>query len=270
MNPIRWIIYLACLGASVIINPAIWAHEIHAIDPSRATMTIAHFIEKSDDKLVMIQGGSQHGILPGAIFLSQREAPPPKPGDEPIWIDTGILKVVQVTPTFTIAEIKENGSLQSQAFFPKYPGIMAGDRLKVETPILAQVPSITPIVAAPYRDLFQDPKAYPSTFELSPEGEAKLREIAAEFLNVRLPILLIEAFTDPNGPADANQVESYQRAMIVRQFLVNEMGFDPARVVAIGQGESEPLDGLYAPGYQERNRRIVIKAKAFGFSAEAY
>jgi len=46
----------------------------------------------------------------------------------------------------------------------------------------------------------------------------------------------------------------------VRQYLIDELGFDPKRVVAVGYGEAEPADQSLAPGYIEANRRIVLKA----------
>ena len=48
--------------------------------------------------------------------------------------------------------------------------------------------------------------------------------------------------------------------MTVRQFLVDELGFDPDRVLAVGYGESEQTDGSMAPGSEIANRRIILKA----------
>ena len=79
------------------------------------------------------------------------------------------------------------------------------------------------------------------------------------FQNYRLPVLFVEAYTDDKGPANANQLESYQRALTVRQFLINEMGFQPSRVVAIGQGELENVAPGYVDGYINSNRRVVLK-----------
>jgi outer membrane protein OmpA-like peptidoglycan-associated protein len=111
-----------------------------------------------------------------------------------------------------------------------------------------------------YSDLFADPKSTPSTFELKAEGLAQLKALTKDLAATRLSMLMIEGHTDHNGPSDANQVESYQRATAVRQYLIDELGFDPKRVVAIGYGESEPADQSLAPGYVEANRRIVLKA----------
>ena len=55
-------------------------------------------------------------------------------------------------------------------------------------------------------------------------------------------------------------MESYQRALAVRSFLLEELGFDPARVLAVGQGEAGvPSDTSHVPGQGERYRCIVLK-----------
>jgi chemotaxis protein MotB len=95
---------------------------------------------------------------------------------------------------------------------------------------------------------------------LSRQGVKKLREAARVYSNARLSLLMVEGYTDHKGPTAVNQVESYQRAMTVRQFLIDDMGFDPDRVLAIGYGESEQVDGKMAPGFEVANRRIVLKA----------
>ena len=70
------------------------------------------------------------------------------------------------------------------------------------------------------------------SFELSHDGIARLREAARTYASARIGLLMVEGYTDAAGPTGANQVESYQRALTVRQFLIDDMGFDPDRVLA--------------------------------------
>ena len=120
--------------------------------------------------------------------------------------------------------------------------------------------SILPQVSLSYGDLFIDPKAHPQTFELKAAALEMLKAQTQGFAESRVPLLMIEGYTDHNGSQADNQVESYQRAMTIRQHLIDDLGFDENRVVAIGYGESELADTSMTPGYAQVNRRIVIKA----------
>ena len=70
---------------------------------------------------------------------------------------------------------------------------------------------------------------------------------------------MVIGHTDSSGPAEANQIESYQRAVVVRQYLIDTLGFDADRVVALGKGEDELPEEPLTPNYKQRARRIVVK-----------
>ena len=70
---------------------------------------------------------------------------------------------------------------------------------------------------------------------------------------------MIEGHTDQKGDSEQNQIETYQRALTIRQYLIDELGFDENRVTAIGLGESEPISDVILPGNADRSRRIVLK-----------
>lgn len=215
-----------------------------------------------NSNLVVVSAGANEGIVSGAIFRTYRSATPhqSKAADvDRIKIETGQLKAVDVQSHRTIAAVISSGSDLSRQFFPKHPGVMAGDHAVVQRLSLVRKPAVLPSVRLGYRGLFEDPKAAPTTFELTEAGKARLREEAAVFAGARMSLLMVEGYTDAQGPADANQVESWQRAMTVRQFLIDELGFDEDRIVAIGLGEGEPEDLSVAPGSTDRNRRIVLK-----------
>ena len=211
------------------------------------------------DHLVLIDGGSEDGIVEGAVFEAYRMAPSPTGEGPGIKVMTGILKSYYVYERFTLARVTAPGGPLADAFFPDFSGVMAHDWVVERHLEIAQNPILSPTKTILYNDLFVDPMADPTSFELTEEGRDLLREQAKVFQNYRLPVLFVEAYTDDKGPANANQLESYQRALTVRQFLINEMGFQPSRVVAIGQGELENVAPGYVDGYINSNRRVVLK-----------
>lgn len=220
--------------------------------------------EKMPNELVVVDSGRSQNTVVGAVFKVYRAAPPQGPGvlaaNGPIWIELGRLKAVDVQDAYMIAAIETQKTAMSKAFFPRFPGVMAGDVVVAQRMDIVRKQDLTPTVALEYQEIFQDPKGTPATFELKAAAMEALKEAVRPFMKARLSLLMVEGYTDHNGPASANQVESYQRAMTVRQFLIDDLGFDEKRVVAIGYGESEPADPTMKPGYEMANRRIVFKA----------
>ncbi len=223
--------------------------------------------------MVVIAGGRAQGVIVGQILRTFRPTRPaeaakhsPKQagmtqdGASPLWVETGRLKTVDVQETYTLAMIESQATPMSSAFFPRFPGVMAGDLAVAQRMEIVRKQVMTPTVDLAYRSIFIDPKATPSSFELKNEAVETLREAVRPFKDARLSLLMIEGYTDHNGAASANQIESYQRALTVRQFLIDELGFDEKRVVAVGYGEAEPADASMKPGYETENRRIVLKA----------
>jgi outer membrane protein OmpA-like peptidoglycan-associated protein len=119
--------------------------------------------------------------------------------------------------------------------------------------------AITPEVTIDYNTLFADPNAGSTALEMSVSGREALAAAVESMGSVRTSLVSVEGYTDPSGDSESNQVESYERAMTARRFLVESLGFDPDRVKAFGMGEQEPVDTSNLSGSAERNRRIVIK-----------
>ncbi len=224
---------------------------------------VLQFLDTAKEgSLVILEAGAEAGVVAGTVFKSYR---PTKKGqiagtDGQLLVETGRLKAVDVQGKFTVAVVEQQGSAMADAFFPKFPGVMVGDLATVQRVSLSRRQVVSPTATVSYFGLFEEPKAQPQSFELRRQGIEKLRELAKQFAEARVSMLMVEGYTDHNGQASANQIESYQRAMTVRQFLIDEMGFDESRVVAVGFGEAEPVDTGSAPGYVEANRRIVLKA----------
>jgi len=68
----------------------------------------------------------------------------------------------------------------------------------------------------------------------------------------------IRGHTDSQGPASFNMKLSQKRAESVRQYLINS-GIDPARLVASGVGEDEPVASNSTPEGRAQNRRIEFR-----------
>lgn len=221
-------------------------------------LAVSHYIDETPNhESVLISGGKFHGLQVGSTLTAFRKLRQPT---ATLWIPTGTIQVTEMQDEVSVANILENGTDRSRRLYPKFPGIMASDILVENRVTISQRVHIAPTLTLRYDEIFDDPKSSPETFEISRAGQSALIDKASVFVSQHLPILLVEGFTDEEGPSDANQIESYQRAQTVRQFLINHMGFAPDRVLAVGQGENETIDDSKTPGFRERNRRIVIKA----------
>lgn len=285
-NRVLSTILLWGLPLPVFATSPTWKEVKDRDDPT--LFPITQFLETpSQKKYVVIAGGMSSGILKGMTLHTLRAAPgallegtslkflpyqPPKAlasktAEKILWIQTGILKAIEVQHQYTIAQVVTQGSDLASAFFPEFPGIMVGDLASIPELRLSRTPTIVPTLNLTYNSLFEDPKQNPATFELSAAGLVKLKEAATQIASAKLSLLMIEGYTDHQGKAEENQRESYQRALTVRQILIDDFGFDPSRLVAVGYGEIEPDDDTLAPGYVDRNRRIVLKPVPIGETA---
>ncbi len=252
---------MAGLFAAALANSTLFGRVLDH-EQIKGDLVITQVLSAADQRdSVVIQksGGIQpkRGDLLGSYRLGKSAS-----GDgrsfHYVWVKTGEVKVVQEASSFVVAQVVKPSSQVSPVFFPRYPKIMAGDVIQAETSKVESAFQVLPTLTLSYDELFVDPKADPTTFELSESGRERLRQAARQFGHARIAGLMVEGYTDPVGQADANQIESYQRAFTIRQALVDD-GFDPQRVVALGLGESVLADESYAAGFRNNNRRIILK-----------
>jgi outer membrane protein OmpA-like peptidoglycan-associated protein len=94
--------------------------------------------------------------------------------------------------------------------------------------------------------------------ELTGEAQEVLNRLGGALVSPQLGEhkFLIEGHTDADGSEDYNQTLSEQRAMTVKNYLVNVFGVEGSRLQDMGKGEAELLDASN-PGSQA-NRRVQI------------
>ena len=95
--------------------------------------------------------------------------------------------------------------------------------------------------------------------ELDATARSELDEFAKALKDGRLSALnfVVEGYTDASGSARYNEGLSEQRAQSVTTFLTSS-GVDPARIKAIGMGETHPR----SPNpYDPVNRRVEMRIR---------
>jgi outer membrane protein OmpA-like peptidoglycan-associated protein len=207
--------------------------------------------------LVVIDGGRYEGIASGDVFRVYR--PSATIRDAGMTIETGEAKAIMVYDHTTVARITVQSTPLSQSVFPRFSQVMAGDLVVKQHFNIRPTVAIAEDVEIFYADLFEDPRSNPKSFDLNDSAKTTLSKRLADLAKLKSSRLMVIAHTDENGPAEANQIESLQRALVIRQFLIDHLGFDPNRVSAIGKGEDDLPEGNLTPGASQRARRIVFK-----------
>jgi outer membrane protein OmpA-like peptidoglycan-associated protein len=255
----RWLHRCWLLGTLLLSPPP---GQAQGSDATGSAGLPIHELQKTPDGTqVMIANPPSSPILPGTYFEVRRSRPG-NPSDSKTNVAIGVVKTIAAHDTYVLAEIVREATAESQYFYPNYPGIMAGDRAFPVNLDIKRNLQMTPTTTLTYHELFIDPKRDPTTFELSEQGKRALQRVARHYGDMRVPLLLIEGYTDPLGPSDANQIESYQRALTIKQYLVRTLKFDDKRLVALGLGETEPVAEPYLPEQDRQARRIILKVKS--------
>lgn len=104
--------------------------------------------------------------------------------------------------------------------------------------------------------------AFPINFrvnsaEVMPESIAFIESIAGLLQKDPSVRLLIEGHTDSSGNPARNMSLSRERAFSVMNYLVDRYRVDPMRLVPVGKGFSEPLNGTEPTN--PKNRRVQFR-----------
>jgi outer membrane protein OmpA-like peptidoglycan-associated protein len=97
---------------------------------------------------------------------------------------------------------------------------------------------------------------------LKPGAYDRLRSLARTVNNYPKSNLIIKGHTDSVGAEQYNQKLSESRSDSVRVFLISE-GVAPARITAIGFGESMPVATNATPEGRQQNRRVEIEIRPY-------
>jgi outer membrane protein OmpA-like peptidoglycan-associated protein len=89
------------------------------------------------------------------------------------------------------------------------------------------------------------------------EAAQNLRNLAASLGKYPNTDLLIVGHTDAVGTSEYNQALSERRATAAANYLTSQ-GVNPARLQAVGRGETEPLATNDTEGGRQLNRRVEI------------
>lgn len=94
--------------------------------------------------------------------------------------------------------------------------------------------------------------------DLTADSKAALDIIARALSGGKLQNLSfsVEGHADPRGDSERNMELSRDRAEAVVGYLVNEHGIDRQRLVAVGKGDSEPLNKVQLDAPE--NRRVTF------------
>ncbi len=91
--------------------------------------------------------------------------------------------------------------------------------------------------------------------KLDPASRPLLDEVGSALRDRRELRVRIEGHTDSRGSARSNQWLSYQRALAVKEYLV-ERGISTGRLTAVGMGEENPIADNETEDGRETNRRV--------------
>ena len=88
--------------------------------------------------------------------------------------------------------------------------------------------------------------------------DGELAEIAQAINAYPEAEVIIEGHTDDIGDADYNLELSERRARSVRDYLIEQFQIDPARLLALGRGELDPVTTNDSEENRQKNRRVDI------------
>ncbi len=207
--------------------------------------SIQYFFEQEPQE-VFINAGSDFGLNEGDLLHAFR---PQGAKGEPMRL-TGKLKVKRIGAKNAVAVVVWESEVGQ---------IMANDLISKADFKIVKHQNFVQEYEFSYFDLFVDPKAFPQNFELQDKGKKLLASMANDLAGKAHSKLFIMGHTDESGDLQTNQVESYQRALTIKEYLVSAHQVDSQRIVVVGMGELDPKDKSHMSDLEVVNRRIVLK-----------
>lgn len=210
----------------------------------------------------------RRGSLPGAalVIVLGASACTPDPVAEPTATATTTAPAAVASPS---GERPPPGEVSIEAFTGQSRVTVAGTgvgpssvEVRIEQLLTELDAADTPegsLVTLPEEVLFDF-----DSDQLKPEASTALDQLAEAIVLAADRRVSIRGHTDGRGADDYNQGLSERRAAAVRDYLVQRHGVDPARLEAVGFGETRPVapneapDGSDDPAGRQRNRRVEV------------
>lgn len=220
--------------------------------PSRTVQQFVAFFEMGFDVFGKAAPGEQAILRPPpeqvapSDFESSAPVPEPPPSEP--------LPMEEASPS--PAPVEETG------FNEPAPDVMSTPAPPPET---APVETVAAVPVGPDRKLvlsmgYNDlPFGFNDT-RLPPAHEARVKKMGSYLAKNKKAwkTLLVSGHTDNRGSTKMNMDLSLRRAETVRRLLI-EGGLSPARIRAIGFGETKPMDRANNPKAWARNRRVELE-----------
>lgn len=115
-----------------------------------------------------------------------------------------------------------------------------------EPVVVAQAAPPPPVVMAPAPEPRRVSFSAESLFafdnaSIRPDGAAALDKFASDLRGTTFDVITVEGHTDRLGSDAHNNMLSMKRATAVKNYLVTSDKLDPAKISAVGKGESDPV-----------------------------
>ena len=220
---------------------------------------VLYFLNKKTG-VVQLNIGKLHGVNTGSVFYTYRLHL--AHNGESIKIKTGQVKIDRREETTSVAKVIDNYPAIEDSQFAPQAGVMAGDFLEAPKFVIRKRQQSLPELNVAYFEIFKEPNRNTSNYSLSHHGKEYLSKLVSIYMGAKVSKLIISGFTDSEGTESENQVESHQRALTVKNYLVETLGFDRDRIIALGFGETKLKDESNVVDHKRRNRRIVISANS--------
>lgn len=121
-----------------------------------------------------------------------------------------------------------------------------------------QTPSGEPVPAHVTLRLSEDVFFEQGSSAITDRGTRRVAEVASLLRQSPDAIIHVKGYTSSEGPDEYNMRLSENRARVVANQLVAN-GVDPARITALGMGESNPIASNQTEAGRAKNRRVEIE-----------
>lgn len=164
----------------------------------------------------------------------------------------------QSAETLTEDEIAERFQNQKTRSLVLVPGGNQGD-VAAEQPAVSAADDTGTVVGGA-DDVFINISFDFDSAALRDDQKPKLANLCNVIREIDIDVFEILGHTDSSGSAEYNQRLSRLRAEEVKRYMVSDCGIDASRLLAVGLGESDPLNT--ANPRADENRRVEFQVSS--------